>query len=117
MRSITQSQLLDLLLSLKGCEPITISAMTEVKSRYGKTLYKLSRINGMTGADYERAVNRLVPYTAGPRPWGIRISPHVVTHTVEAKKRYYLTVKIERSLSHTYLARHGSLLKVVSLIL
>jgi len=113
METITQSQFLDLLLGLKGATPVTISSLTSVKSKYGKPLLKLARVNGLAGANYSAAVNRLIPFIPKPRQWGTRISPHVVEYTKEGKTNYYLTLKIERALSAVYLARHGSLLKVV----
>ena len=113
METITQSQLRDALVTLKSATPITISSLTEVKSRYGKPLYKLSRINGLTGINYSAAVNRLIPFVPKPRQWGQHISPGVIEHETADGVKHYLQLKVEKALSSVYLARHGSLLKVV----
>lgn len=113
METITQSQFLDLLLHLKGATPVTISSLTSVKSRYGKPLYKLARVNGLAGADYSAAVNRLIPFVPKPRQWGRHISAAVIENEGAEGVKHYLQLKIERALSSIYLARHGSLFKVV----
>lgn len=113
MKTLTHNQLRDLLLRLKSATPLTISSLTGVKSSYGKPLFKLARINGMACADYSRAMNRLTPFVPKPRQWGKRISPAVVEHVTADGIKHYLTLKVERELSSVYLARHGSLLKVI----
>jgi len=114
MEIITQSQFRDALIALKSATPITITALTEVKApRYGRPLYRMARINGMACANYSAAVNRLIPFVPKPRQWGHHISAAVIENITAEGTKHYLQLKIERSLSSVYLARHGSLLKVV----
>lgn len=113
MKTLTQSGLRDLLYSVRGATPVTISALTQVKTAKYPGLTKLARVNGMLAASYSASVSRKVgvPFESGPRPWGHRVAG--CTHLVEHKGAFYLTLKVERALEAIYLARRGPFLKTV----
>lgn len=89
-QSITRAQLADILRNVKGATPLTISALVDTKARKTDNpfaaILKLSKVNGMTGADYEASVNRQLAregkdqlsFSANERKWGERIGPALV---------------------------------------
>ncbi len=112
MKTLTLSQLRDKLLTLRGAVPITISALTQVKTPIEMPpVLKLARVNGISGADYAASLSRATgeTHTSRSRTWGTRVTPHVVVHG----DKTYLTLKVEHAYEHVYLSRHGSLLKTV----
>ncbi len=102
-RTISHYQLIELLKTLKHAMPLTFSALTEPKARINPwgTIYKLSRVNAFTGADYERAVNRAIEkrtgqpssFEAGARQWGTPLQGH--PHLVHKSGAYYLSVHVQ----------------------
>ena len=113
MKILTQSQLRDLLLSLHGATPLTISAITEMKlAKYGM-VSKLSRVNGLSGFSYRDSVRRAgePDFVPQPRPWGERLGKN--GHLVHHKGRLYLNMKVEKSREPVYLRREGALLKTI----
>lgn len=102
---ISPMELRNLLSSMSGAHPVSITTITDAKAKktdnpYG-TILKLSRVNGFIGANYATAVNRqrmregsLPFFEAEERTWGTRINPYLVEH----KGEYYLTLKVERAL-------------------
>jgi hypothetical protein len=124
MQTITLGRLAMILRDIKGATPVSISALcpancNKTAVREGikvripfETVLKLSRVNGFTGADYERSVNRQrdregsVPvFEAQERSWGERISPALV----EKENKLYLVVQIQRTLNKPiYFAKDGS---------
>lgn len=113
MKTLTQSQLRDLLLSLHGATPLTISAMTEIKlAKYGRVA-KFSRVNGISGFSYKDSVRRAgePEFTPQPRQWGERLGKN--GHLVHHKGRLYLNMKVEKVREPVYLVREGTLLKTI----
>jgi hypothetical protein len=55
----------------------------------------------------------LIPFVPKPRQWGRHISAAVIENQGADGVKHYLQLKVEKSLSSIYLARHGSLLKIV----
>lgn len=97
MPTITRAELAEKLRTIKGATPLTISALVKVKTNKKDRVtgqvnpftevLKLSRVNGMTAADYEAAVNRqreregsIPAFEAKERQWGIRVAPALVEH-------------------------------------
>ncbi len=101
MKTISQTQLRDILAAKRGASFVTISALTDARAR--KTgnpflaILKLSKVNGTINANYENSVNRQLAregkeqltFTAKPRAWGQRIEG---TPLVEHKGKYYLSI-------------------------
>lgn len=102
MKTISLPQLQVLLARIKGAKPLTISAFVDARPK--KTgnpfaaIRKLSKVNGMTGANYEASVNRqqdremgeLAPgFEAKERKWGDRVSPALV----EKDGKWYLAIQ------------------------
>lgn len=120
MKTISQYQLVDRLRMINHATPITISALVDSRARktnnpYGEIL-KLSKVNGMTGFDYENSVNRQLgregkakTFEASERSWGRRISPALV----EKDNSFYIIIKIEKSFRPVFMARIEKLLKVI----
>lgn len=121
MPVIHRHELVDLLLSQRGAFPATIEAVTEVRLPKKSPLFgtrKVARVNGIFNFLYESAVNRQreregqpldssgnpEPFQAAPRQWGERIRREdgTVTPLVRHKDRYYLEMKVEKSLGHSY---------------
>lgn len=74
---------------------------------------KVSRVNGIINFRYKNSVNNQrereqgpdhEPFEPEPRKWGERLEGMPL---VEHKGRYYLEVKVERSLGTTYLDENG----------
>ena len=121
MKTINQSQLADILRSVKGAAPITISALVDARARKTgnpfKEVLKLSKVNGMTGANYEASVNRqhdregtTPAFEARERSWGERISSALV----ENKGKLYLAIQPQRTAQPVYFGRNdkGVLMQV-----
>ncbi len=105
-KTISQSQLADILRAVKGACPITITALTDAKARktgnpYSEVL-KLARVNGMTGVDYTAAVERQqeregkeVGFEAR-KPWYTRVCGTLGEH--DKTKELYLLLKPNRTI-------------------
>ena len=120
MKTITVENLKGVLLNLKGSQFVTISALVEARSRKTgnpyKAIYKLSKVNGISGADYENSVNNQLEregkendFSAGERSWGTRISPTLV----ENKGKSYLAMHVQKTSKPTYLVDKNSMLTVI----
>ena len=116
MNIISRERLLLMLLEVRGASFATITTRTD--ARLKKTgnpfgyVEKISRVNVTLGFQYANAVNRQrtreeteADFEAMPRQWGERSaqSPLLIEH----KGKMYLETKIERSLSHEYIAGDG----------
>lgn len=123
MKSITVSQLRQVLLGVSHAAPVGFSALVHVKARKTgnpfSAIAKLSRVNAFTGIDWEASVNRQLgregkeqDFTASVRAWGERVSPALVLNGEKA----YLVAKVERSARPVYLAKRsaGSPWQIVS---
>jgi hypothetical protein len=115
---ITTEQLKELLLSHRGASAVSIVART-VPSMFktGNPLWgnvcKITRRNGMLGANYTRSVNRqrgregrptdrqgrLLLFSARPRRWGNHVGESPL---IEHKGKLYLDIKVERTLELQY---------------
>ena len=105
VKTITQKELVEILKSAKGAEPITIVARTPKKLLDKTTVFKTSRINGFTGFDYENSVNmqglredKFINFKSKKRVWGARTYGTLV----EYKNNFYLRFKPKRTLSVSY---------------
>jgi hypothetical protein len=115
---ITTEQLKGVLSVRKGARFVTIIAETRVKlctTHFGKVT-KRSRVNGVIGFSYSNSVNRqrgrecerpsdFELFVAQPRTWGTRLEG---LPFVEYKGRFYLEVKVERSLGYNYFDGAGN---------
>lgn len=100
---ITEQQLLDTLIKLRGATFATIVAETEPKVKKDcpyKPVKKLTRVNVTINGNYENMVNnqrgregKSQTFESMPRAWGERIQgTPVITH----KGNYYLAAKPEK---------------------
>lgn len=122
MKPITKDQLVNVLKDLKGAFPIGISSLTEVKMKAGcpySNVYKLSRVNSFSRADYANSVNNqreregfLNEFVAKERKWGKHISPLLVEH----KGNYYAALQVlsAREPSYFFLDEKTGMKKFVS---
>ena len=122
VKTINQSQLADILRSVKGATPLTISALVDARARKTgnpfREVLKLSKVNGMCGCSYEKSVNRqqnregtIPAFEARERSWGERISPALV----EGKEgKLYLAIQPQRTAQPVYFGRNdkGVLIQV-----
>jgi hypothetical protein len=116
-QSLTPFELVDLLMESRGAKFVTLETRTEPRllakhpltgtpNPHRGNVVKISRVNGMIGWQYESSVNRqraregmTDDFEAMRRAWGRRISG---TPLVEHDGRYYVELKVERSLGHRY---------------
>lgn len=115
MKTINVAQLEAILATVKGASAINISALVDTGARktgnpFAEVL-KLSKVNGMTGTDYENGVNNqqmregnAPTFVVSPRKWGVRISPALVEH----KGRKYLSFRPLNTTRPTFFARQSS---------
>lgn len=112
--TITMQQFVDLILNRKGAQIVTLTTATEPKLKrtnpFG-TVTKISVVNGVINYNYQNAVNRQreredkeTDFVSQPRTWGQKI-PH--TPFVEHNGKYYLTIKVEKCQSPTYVDSTG----------
>lgn len=112
-KTVSVSELGEILLGVNHAMPISFSALVDAKARktgnpWGE-IRKLSRVQAFTGFDYENSVNRQLDregksqlsFTANERNWGERISPALVRNG----GKLYLVAKVERTAKPIYLAR------------
>ena len=114
---LTKQAIVDLLKESKGAKIVTLITQTEPKMRktdnpYIGKVIKVSRVNGMIGWNYSNSVNNQreregmeADFQAKPRHWGERIEG---TPLVEHKGNYYIELKVERSLGHSYQFTDGT---------
>jgi hypothetical protein len=107
---ILVEQLVEMLVKNKGAKIVTLYTETQPKMKKTNNPYlgviKKSRINGVVNFNYENSVNRqrvredsTPDFKAEERKWGKRING---TPVVEHKGKYYLEVKVERTLDTKY---------------
>lgn len=107
---ISYDKLVSMLKEQKGATAVTICTQTLPPMRKTDNPYrdaiKISRVNGIIGWIYANAVNRQrlredkdANFVVEPRKWGTRIQG---TPLVEHKGKYYLELKVEKSLDHEY---------------
>lgn len=117
MKTITHSELVEMIKERHGALLIGIEALTDARARknpYGK-IYKKVRAVGTVGANYERAVNRELAaigqmpiFEAQPLPWGKWL---VVNKIIENKGELYLrtqTTSTQRRKSPAKVLRYRS---------
>ena len=117
--AIKEDDLVRLLMQNKGATAVTIVSRTEPdmykrNNPHFGNVFKVSRVNGMIGWVYANAVNRqreregkTDDFTAHPRPWGQRLAG---TPLVENKGKYYLELKVEKSLDHRFEDVNGNVM-------
>lgn len=112
MKQVTETELTMILLGLKGAQPVTFTAVVDARCRKTGNPYeevrKFSCVNGFTGHDYEKSVNRQLireektpDFEAQERRWGENINGIVV----EKDGKFYMRVKPQRSKKPIYIAR------------
>lgn len=112
---ITKNDIIEAIKSRKGAAFITFYALTEAQKSAAKNaqkVYKLSRVNGIVNFVYENSVNNQLrregkefAFTAKPRKWGVHVSPSIIEH----KGKFYLQVKVERTLGKPKYFTNGKL--------
>lgn len=121
MKTIDQNTLVEKLRGIAGAAPLTLSALIDARARKTNNPYpeilKLSKVNGMTGFDYEKSVNRQLEreekatdFEAQERAWGERISPALV----KKGNAFYLVLKVERAFKPTFLVRQNNFLVAIA---
>jgi len=111
--SITSAELNQLLLTVRGATPVTLVTMTEPPCRAGSPhITKLSEVNGMLQANYEKSVNRQLEredkeadFKAKGLPWGMKLHETcLIIH--ESKQdgtpRSYLRIQINSTKEPRY---------------
>lgn len=112
-KTVTVSQLREILNGISHAMPIAFSALVDAKAKktgnpYGD-ISKLSRVQAFTGADYEKSVNRQLDregktqleFTAKERSWGERVSPALVQNG----GKFYLVAQVLKTAKPVYLVR------------
>jgi hypothetical protein len=110
VKTINETQLVEILAAVKGAQPVTISALVDAKARKTgnpfRSIRKLSKVNGFTGADYEASVNRQLDregkgqlsFTANERKWGERVGPALV----KKDDKFYLVIQPQNTAKPVY---------------
>ena len=107
---ILVEQLIEMLTKNKGAKIVTLYTETKPQLKKANNPYlgvvKRSRVNGIVNFNYENSVNRQrgregseTDFEAVERKWGRRING---TPVIEHKNKYYLEVKVERTLDTEY---------------
>ena len=122
IKTVNESQAGEVLLAVKGAQPISFTALVDAKARktgnpFGE-IRKLSKVLAFTGFDYEASVNRQLDregkgqltFAAAERSWGERIAPAVVRNN----GKLYLVAKVERTHKPVYLVRQGGFLRIIA---
>lgn len=107
-KTISVGQLADILRSVVGAKPVTISALTDTRARktgnpYAEVL-KLTHVNGFVNVDYSASVERQqakdeqpVGFAARPHAWGDRVS-NTPLRAHRKTGKLYLTIQPRRIL-------------------
>jgi hypothetical protein len=118
---INYSELYSLILGITHALPITITAFVDCRPRKTNNpyncIYKLSKVNGFTGTDYEDGINRrrekegsTADFVAKARKWGVHVTNALVKHTnKEGETNYYLSFLPIHSKAPLYFVRSGPL--------
>ncbi len=113
MNPVTPSELAAFLATLKGAQPVSVSALTKTDARLpdGREVWKLNRVHSFNRFDYAGAVNRertregLTPdFTPKPRAWGRFVSAWLVEH----KGQHYIPLRVLRTGRPTYFTRDAA---------
>jgi len=129
MQTLTRTELRNRLMEERGATAITIVSTTEPKFRKSSdnpflgVCHKRSLVNGLMNWRYGNAVNNqrmregqpvneagaVEFFKPKPRQWGQRLirQDGTITPLVEHKGRYYLELKVQRSLGHEYQCPDG----------
>lgn len=120
--TITRAELRAKLQALKGATFVTISALVDARARktgnpYAQVL-KLSRVNGVVGADYEASVNRQlgregkdhIVFESQGRSWGERVSSALVLKADKesGQDKAYLAIQPQHTRAPIYFGRQAS---------
>lgn len=126
-KTITVTQLKDLLATVNHATPVSFTCLTDAKARKtgnpfaakGQSIHKWTKVNAFTGCVYGNAVEKAmekagqeVAYQPKPRAWGQRISAALVRN--EESNKYYLPVQINHTREPLYLVNTGTKLKLVA---
>lgn len=122
---MNRTDLIEMLKGHKGCTPISMITVTEVKDINKVPYLKVSKVNGMLGYDYENAVDKRSDeeFTAGPRKWGKHVigadgEPlrHLIEHVKDGMLRHYVQIMVQKSkVKPTYIDAQGRLHKQIEL--
>lgn len=108
--NINLNQLRDILAGVTHAMPFSATALTDAKARKTDnplgTIRKLTRVNGMVGAIYERAVQRqevregatTPTFQAKERQWGERISSALIFKDSKEGGSFYMSAQLNPSL-------------------
>jgi hypothetical protein len=118
MKTITLTQLRDILAKVNHAMPIAFSSITAPKvnaNPYGEIL-KLSRVSNFIGFNYRHSVENQMAregiegtFIPQPRKWGHHVSPVLIEH----KGQYYLSVQVLRTRKPVYLVKADGMTKVI----
>ena len=109
--TVTETQLVDILKTIKGSTFATVYCETDPRMRktanpYNGNVLKVSSLNGLLNAIYERSVNsqrtregEQANFEAKPRKWGVKLDN---VPLVEHKGAFYLSIQVKNDLSTTY---------------
>ena len=116
--TVSPERLRQILASVRHATPFTAITFTDAGARKTDNpylnVYKLTKVNGMTGTIYANAVNRQAAregtdpsFQAQPRKWGKRIAPGLVAN--DTGDQFYLPAQLNPSLKPKplYLVRAG----------
>lgn len=117
MKTVTQQRLVEILRNVTHATPVGFVALTNADAKvtanpFG-TIYKLTKVNALTGCDYEGSVNRRL-YKEGKEPYfqasgrsnqTERIGPCLARKVVNGEEKFYLPVQIQHVRSPLYLVR------------
>lgn len=115
--TLTVSALADYFATLKGAQPISISALTKADCKLpdGREVWKLAKVYSFNRADYRKAVQRRLdaqaalagtvaePFTPKPRKWGSFVQGS--RYLVEHKGQHYLALQVMRAAKPVYFTR------------
>jgi hypothetical protein len=109
MKTLTKTELIDLLSKVKGTTPISIETTTVPKIKAGNpftALKKVSKVAGLIGFIYGNSVNNQreregvsTDFKPEERKWGQRI---LHSPLVKHKDKYYLELKVQGSSSEYF---------------
>lgn len=113
MKTVSQSQLAQMLSGIAHATFATLSAITTVKTVANCPLgevRKLSRVNVTLAHNYANSVNAqrareglATDFVPVARKWGKHVAPALIEH----KGAFYMATRVNRSLGHSYLTRNA----------
>lgn len=121
--TITLQQFANIVLERKGAQIVTLTTATEPRLKRSNPfgpITKISVVNGVINFNYQNAVNKQreredkeTDFVSQPRTWGQKIAH---TPFIEHNGKYYLTIKVEKTQSPTYVDSNGHEINVSDLI-